>query len=74
MDDTKCIIRSRISKDKPCNDQQNNDKMTNHGRSNTAQKTKHLATRIPLKQGSELMCSTSDICRVTVKRHQQYLA
>jgi len=55
IEDTKGVIRSRKSKkDRQYNGQT---KWTSNDLQNTTQKTKHWATRTPLKTGGELKCS-----------------
>ena len=58
FEDTKEIISSSKQTDRQYNDQdEKKDNRTNNNLSNTTQKTKDWATRIPLKTGGELVCS-----------------
>ena len=74
IEDTKEVIRIRISKDTQHKGQKKKDKRTNNDLQSITHKTKDRTSRTPLKTGDELgcsgrvgsSCSTSGIHRVTL--------
>ena len=81
FEDTKGVIRSRKLKNRKYNGQRKKDKKTNNDLQNTALKVMIEQQVTPLNVGGQLGCSgrissvclTSDICQVTVKRHEHHL-
>ena len=56
FEDTKGVIRTRISKDRHHKGRKKKEKRTNNDLQNITHKTKDQVTRIPLTPGGELRC------------------